>query len=167
LKSGASLSQRELARLLKVSPTAIGNSLNLLIKEDFLKIKKTGKIKMNLIELNRDNSKVIDIKRVENLRTVYESGLADFLRKELPGSDIILFGSYANGNDVWFGEDDEKNSDLDIAVIGRKEKDINLENFEKILKKKIIINFYENWNIHKHLKESILNGITLVGGIEI
>jgi len=59
-------------------------------------------------------------------------------------------------------------SDIDIAVIGRKDKLLNLDKYEKTLNRKININFYDNWkDIHKYLKNNILNGIVLIGGIEL
>ena len=77
------------------------------------------------------------------------------------GSTIILFGSYSRGEDT-------VNSDIDIAIIGRKEKDVNLKRFEKILERKITINFYSSFkSIHTHLKENIFNGIVLAGGVEL
>ena len=103
----------------------------------------------------------MQIKRAENLKMIYESGLADFLEKELPGSTIILFGSYSRGEDTI-------RSDIDIAVIGRKEKHINLDDFEKKLERNISINFYASFKeIHKNLKENLFNGIVLFGGVEL
>ena len=59
-------------------------------------------------------------------------------------------------------------SDIDIAVIGRKEKQVGLIKFEKELERKININFYDSFkNIHKHLKENLCNGIILIGGVEL
>ena len=72
-----------------------------------------------------------------------------------------MFGSYSRGEDTI-------TSDIDLAVIGRKEKSTRIEEYEKILKRKIIINFYPSFkNIHKHLKESILNGIILSGSVDL
>ena len=64
------------------------------------------------------------LKRADNLKQIYESGLADFLEKEFAGGTIIFFGSYSRGEDM-------ASSDIDIAVIGRKEKQIDLTNFPK------------------------------------
>ena len=59
-------------------------------------------------------------------------------------------------------------SDIDIAVIGRKEKKINPKGYEKSLERIIRINFYESFvTIHKHLKENLCNGILLSGGVEL
>jgi len=116
------------------------------------------------IEFNKDNQKAIELKRVENLQMIYESGLARFLQNSFPGATIILFGSYSRGEDV-------QTSDVDIAVIGlkgKKNNELNLTIFERLLQKKIIINFYHSFKeIHKHLKENILNGIILSGGVKL
>ncbi len=158
-RSGEKLSQREIAKELKVSPTAIGNSLSLLNKSNLIKIEKTKTI--NFIQLNRDEKKAIEFKRIENLRNVYLSGLSDYLENELAGSTIILFGSYALGEDT-------VRSDIDIAVIERKGKQLHLAEYEKILHRKININFYNSWkDIHRHLKNNILNGIILHGSVEL
>src|SRR3989344_3281200 len=158
-KAGEKLSQREIAKIIKVSPTAVSNSVRNLAKKDLIKINKTKTI--NFISFNRDNPKAVDLKRVENLKQIYLSGLSDFLEEKLAGSTIILFGSYAIGEDT-------KTSDIDVAVIGRKDKLLKLEIFEKILNRQKNINFYDSWkDIHKHLKNNILNGIILHGCVEL
>ncbi|MBL7206624.1 MAG: nucleotidyltransferase domain-containing protein [Candidatus Aenigmarchaeota archaeon] len=161
IKAGTELNQREIAKSLNVSPTAISKALKLLKKEKIVKIKKEYKINLSIIELERENPKTMEKKRAENLKMIYESGLADFLENTLPGSTVVLFGSYSRGND-------DSSSDIDIAIIGRKEKDINLEEYEKLLEREIRLNFYENLkSVHKNLKENICNGIVLSGGIEL
>jgi predicted nucleotidyltransferase len=103
----------------------------------------------------------MQLKRADNLKQIYESGLADFLEKEFAGASIILFGSYSRGEDII-------NSDMDIAVIGRKDKLINTTNYEKLLERTININFYDSFKkIHKHLKENLCNGIILIGSVEL
>ena len=156
-RAGEKLSQREIAKMLKVSPTAVGNSVKKL--KELVKIEKTKTI--NFISFNRDGPKAIELKRVENLKSVYLSGLSDYLESELAGGTILLFGSYSLGEDTI-------TSDIDIAVIGRKDKVLELEEYEKALNRKININFYDLWkNIHEHLRNNILNGILLHGSIEL
>ena len=156
-RAGEKLSQREIAKILKVSPTAVGNSVKKL--KELVKIEKTKTI--NFISFNRDGPKAIELKRVENLKNVYLSGLSDYLESELAGGTILLFGSYSLGEDTI-------TSDIDIAVIGRKDKVLELEEYEKALNRKININFYDLWkNIHEHLRNNILNGILLQGGVEL
>ena len=161
VKAGISLNQRGIARFLGVSQPAVMKAIPGLEKEGLIKVEQDKESKRWAIELNRDNNKAMQLKRVENLRLIYESGLADFLEKEFAGATIILFGSYSRGEDI-------SNSDIDIAVVGRKEKNVNLEAFEKILEREIFINFYESWDkIHNNLRNNILNGIILSGSVDL
>ena len=159
IKAGERLSQREAAQILNVSPTAVSNSTKKLKDSNLIKIEKTKTI--NFISFNRDELRAVELKRVENLKNFYISGLSDYLEKELAGSTVILFGSYSKGEDT-------NTSDIDIAVIERKDKMLELEKYEKILNRRININFYDSWKkIHENLKNNILNGIILHGGVEL
>ncbi len=159
VRAGEKLSQREIAKILKVSPTAVTNSIKGLKENQLIKVEKTKTI--NFISFNREDRKAIEHKRVENLKNIYCSGLSTYLEQELVGGTIILFGSYSLGEDTIA-------SDIDIAVIERKDKMLELEKYEKILNRKINVNFYKSWqNIQQHLKNNILNGILLQGSIEL
>ncbi len=159
LYAGEKMSQREISKKIGVSPTAISNSLNLLVEEKLIKVEKMKTI--NFVSFNRDEEKSISLKRVENIKNIYNSQILDYMEKELPGGTVILFGSYSRGEDT-------DSSDIDIAVIGRKDKILNLDKFEKILNRKININFYDSWKkIDIHLKNNILNGIVFTGGVEL
>ena len=161
VKTGISLNQRQISKILEVTQPAVMKALPELEKENLIKIKQDKETKRWSIELNRDYHMVIQLKRVDNLRQIYETGLADFLEKEFAGATIILFGSYSKGEDII-------NSDIDIAVIGRKDKQIDLTIYEKKLEREININIYESFkNIHKNLKENLCNGIILVGSVEL
>ena len=157
IKSGESLNQREIANLLDVSPTAIGKALPTMGKNKLIKINRNKTINFNLIELDRDNQNTIALKRIKNLKLIQKSGLVKVLEDMFSGCIIILFGSYS------FGEDTTK-SDIDISIIGSKEKEIDLIKYDKILERTISINFYKDLNnIHKNLRNNILNGIILSG----
>ncbi len=161
IKAGESLNQRNIAKLLKVSPTAVAKTLKDLEKDELILNKKDKNMNLNLVELNRENAESINLKRIENLKMIYESKIIDYLEGRFPGTTIILFGSYS------YGEDTIK-SDIDLAVIGCKEKEMNIENFEKMLEREIRINFYDNFEkIHRYLKSNIFNGIVLKGGVEL
>lgn len=165
IKAGQILNLRKVAKLLKVSPTAVSNALAELEKEGIIKIKSAKPMNLLSIEFNRDNKRAIELKRAENLKMIYESGLSDFLFSEFPGCTIILFGSYSKGEDAWIGEN---RSDIDIAIIGTNGKELSLDNFDKLLERTVTINFYETWGkIHKNLKDNILNGIILSGGVDL
>ncbi len=161
IKAGMSLNQRGIARMLEVSQAGVMKALPGLEKYNLIKAKQDKESKRWSIELNRDNHRAMQLKMAENLRLIYISGLADFLEKEFAGATIILFGSYSRG-------DDTITSDIDIAIIGRKEKELDLTKFDKMLERTIFPNFYPSFKeIHKHLKENIFNGIILAGGIEL
>ena len=160
-RAGTSLNQNQIAKLLKVSQPAVTKAIPLLEKLEFIKIQKDKETKRWSISLNTNNHKVVQLKRVNNLKQIYETGLKDFLEKEFAGATIILFGSYSRGEDIF-------NSDIDIAIIGRKEKNIDLKKFEDLLERKINLNFYSSFkDIHKNLKENLANGIVLTGGFEL
>ena len=160
-KTGVSLNQRGIARFLEVSQTAVMKALPGLEKSGFVRVEQDKESKRWSIELNRDKHNVMQLKRVENLRFIYQSGLADFLEKEFAGATIIIFGSYSRGEDTI-------NSDIDIAIIGRREKQVDLTEFNKKLERVVSLNFYSSFKeIHKNLKENIFNGIVLIGGIEL
>ena len=63
IKAGEKLSQREAAKILNVSPTAVSNSTKKLKDSNLIKIEKTKTI--NFISLNRDEQKAIELKRAE------------------------------------------------------------------------------------------------------
>lgn len=167
IRAGKSLNLRGIAKQLKKSPTAVSNALKDLEKENLIKIKKEEIMNLLSIELNRDNKNAINMKRVENLKMIYESELLEFLQDSFPGTTIILFGSYSRGDDI-YSSNEENRSDIDIAIIGTKGKEIKLAEFIKKLERMILINFYPSFKeIHKHLRDSILNGILLSGSIDL
>src|SRR3989344_1678567 len=106
VKAGISLNQRQIANILEVSSPAVMKALPTLEEENFIKIKQDKETKRWDITLNRDNYRVMQLKRADNLKFIYETGLADFLEKEFAGATIILFGSYSRGEDI-------VNSDID------------------------------------------------------
>ena len=161
VKIGIKLNQRQIANILEVTQPAITKAIPRLEDKGFVKVEQDKQSKRWSIELNRDNHKVMQLKMVDNLKQIYETGLADFLEKEFAGAAIILFGSYSRGEDII-------NSDIDLAVVSRKDKIVDTANYEKLLERKININFYISFkNIHKNLKENLCNGIVLAGGIEL
>ncbi|MBI1968949.1 nucleotidyltransferase domain-containing protein [Candidatus Woesearchaeota archaeon] len=161
MKAGVLVNQHQIAQALHVSQPAVMKALPGLDKERFITVKQDPLSKRWAIGLDKENRRVLHLKRADNLRHLYESGLSDFLENAFAGGTIILFGSYSRGDDL-------ENSDIDIAIIGRKEKKINLSTYEALLERKITLQFYESWGkIHKHLKENLCNGIVLVGGVEL
>src|SRR3989344_693818 len=123
IKAGNTLNARAISKFLAVSQPAVSKSLPLLQKEGLIKVLKDKNTKRLSIELNRDDPQVVWLKRADNLKQIYESGLVKSLYDSFPEASVILFGSYA------FGEDTTK-SDIDLVLIGSKEKNIDLSKFE-------------------------------------
>ncbi len=160
IKAGKKLNQREISRELNVTPSGIAKALISLEKEEYVILEKNKVFNLNLVFLNR-KQEVLRFKQLENLKQIYDFKLIEFLEEAYPGTTIILFGSFCRGEDTVY-------SDIDIAVIGAKYKNLNLEFFEKRLERQInIINFKSFKQIEKELKENLFNGIVLVGGVEL
>lgn len=161
IKVGRPHNQREIALNLKVSPTAVAKALPELQKGGIIKIEKLGNMNLNRVELNRESGFAISLKRAENLKMIYESGILDSLIEIFPGTTIVLFGSYSKGEDTI-------KSDIDIAIVGTKEKEVDLPQFEKILERQISLHLFPSLKeLSKEFKENLFNGIVLVGGIEL
>jgi len=159
VKAGVSFNARGLAKPLNRTQAGIVKALPGLEKKGLIKIDKDEDSGRWSIEFNRDNQKAIELKRVENLKMIYEFGIIDFLEDRFPGTVIILFGSYSYGEDTI-------DSDIDIAIIGTKRKEVDLEKFEKLLEREIRINFYSDFKeVHRHLRDNLCNGILLIGRI--
>ncbi|MEW6653511.1 MAG: nucleotidyltransferase domain-containing protein, partial [Bacteroidota bacterium] len=101
-------------------------------------------------------------KKLYNIKTLYESGMVEYLRKELSNPAIVLFGSYAKG------EDTEK-SDIDLYIETPSNRKVNLEKFKKLLHREIQV--FQHKSIkdisNPHLANNIINGITLNNYIEV
>jgi predicted nucleotidyltransferase len=160
IKVGNPLNMNFIARSLNVSQPAVLKAVPLLQKEGLVIANQDKDSARWAIELNRDNKQVLGLKRADNLKQLYESGLVQELYDLFPGATVILFGSYAHGEDT-------SDSDIDLAVIGAKEKQIDSK-FEKMLERNIIINSYKSFNsINTPLLSNILNGITLKGAVNL
>jgi len=160
IKAGQKLNQRELAKELNVSPAGVAKAIQLLEKKEFIHIEKHHSMNLQLITLHR-TPYIMRLKQTENLKQLYELALIDYLEENYPGTTIILFGSYAKGEDT-------TTSDIDIAIIGAKHKQVDMHIFEKKLERQININNYNSFkDIATELKENLCNGIILTGGVEL
>lgn len=159
---GKPINAHRLSKLLLVSQPAISKALKILEENHLINVDKDKDSGRLSIEINDQSFEIKGLKRADNLKQLYESGLVSFLYENLAGATIILFGTYSYG-------DDAINSDIDIAIIGTKEKKLNLEKFEKILKREVILNYYDSFNNikNKQLLNNILNGITLGGHVSL
>ncbi len=136
----SSYSGREVARLIDVSPQTALSVLDSLVKLNILLIKKEGrnnKYSLNLTDLRTKMMLVL----AEN-----NAVLNSLLKKELKliidkllvlAETIIVFGSFAKGLE-------KKSSDLDLVVIGVKDKD-KFRKVKRIFPREINVEFI-TWN---------------------
>ena len=159
--TGESFTPRSLSLDLGVSQPAISKALPGLEMEALVLIRKDKKSKRLEVKLFENSLKIWKMKKVENLRMIYESGLLNELELYFAGSCIILFGSYSLG-------EDSSGSDIDLAIIGPIQRNVDLGRYEELLNRPINLQFYKSFSkIHKHLKNNILNGIVLSGSVEL
>jgi len=71
---------------------------------------------------------------------------------------IVVFGSYADGTD-------NSKSDIDVAIITKKEDVPNIIKFEKKLKRRI--NLISISKVTQKFKNALANGIVLNGYLKI
>jgi predicted nucleotidyltransferase len=148
---------REISRTLKISPPSIAKAIKELLKENLIETEKNFFL---WVKANWRNQDFINLKRIHNIKSIYNSGLFRYLDEKFPLITITLFGSYCRG-------EDNENSDIDIAIIQTKETGLELEKFEKILGKNIHIEFIDMDKINKELKSSIVSGVILKGYIKL
>ncbi len=149
---------REISRASGVFPKSVMNYLKEFETDEI--IKRFEKNKIPLYTALRDNER---FKLYKKLSIIYElnvSGFIEELWNKVSPDAIILYGSYAKGESV-------EDSDIDIFVIG-KEKEINIEIYEKTLGKKIHL-MYEAFpkNISNELKNNLANGIVMKGYFKV
>jgi len=161
VNAGETFNARELAIPLEVSQPAISKALPLLEKQGFIGVSKDKRSKRLSIKLNRENPLVAGMKRADNLLQLYETGLVEFFKDTFPGCTVIVFGSFAKGEDTG-------KSDIDIAVVGSKNTRIDMGRFEKTLSKEINISFFQSFKeISDELKNNIMGGFLLSGWVEL
>src|SRR3989344_1708547 len=79
VKAGTSLNQRQISRILEVTPPAVMKALPDLDKKGLIRITQDKETKRWSVSLNREHHRVMQLKRADNLKLMYETGLVDFL----------------------------------------------------------------------------------------
>src|SRR3989338_9036298 len=109
-----------------------------LVKEGFLKTTEiSGAV---FYTANRSSPVFLLEKKLYNLKAIYESCLIGYLEERLGDPGIILFGSYAKGEDI-------ETSDIDIYVETSIKTKVELSIYEKRLSRKTLL------FIHKNIRE--------------
>jgi predicted nucleotidyltransferase len=151
---------REIERALKLPLPSVIIYCKELQKEGILTKIEIGNVVFYASD--RTNKNFLLEKRIYNLKTLYSSGLVEFLKIELSNPSIIVFGSYSKG------EDDEK-SDIDLYIETPSKKELNLKKYEEKLQRKIQAFRHKKISEIKNngLINNIINGILLNGFVEV
>ena len=125
-------------------------------------LKSTAIANVKFYSADRISKTFLIEKKFSNIKMLFLSGLMDFLVKELSNPLIIVFGSYAKGEDV-------ENSDIDLYVETSVKNEIMLDKFEKKMQRRIQIFKYKKIQDikNKDLANNIINGIILNGFLEV
>lgn len=156
----AKLRVREIERLLDLPLPSVIRYCKELESEEILSIIRVGNVAF--YTANRMSEKYTLEKKFLNIKLMYESGLVEYLRRELSNPVIILFGSFVKGEDT-------EESDIDLYIETLSKDKLNLEKFEKILERNIQIFRHKNLKDvpNTNLANNIINGILLNGFVEV
>jgi predicted nucleotidyltransferase len=145
---------RELARQLHLSMPTIITATSKLAQEKLITIERTRAL---TIVRATHTKQFTRRKRISNLAQLYESGLIDALDRMCTPDAIICFGSYSRGEDA-------ETSDIDIALINSNGRDVPVEEFEHLMRRKISIHAIDT-HMSKEFMDNLKNGIVLEGAL--
>lgn len=148
---------REISKKIKLAPTSVKNYLDAFEKEGLI-LKKESK-PFNGYTANRENDNFLFYKKLYNLYSLNE--LKEFLSKKHSPNLVVVFGSYSLGEDI-------EDSDIDLLIISKEKKEINLKNFQKKLNREINLMQLSNLNkLEKPILDKVYNGFVLCGGFDL
>jgi predicted nucleotidyltransferase len=145
---------REIARKLKISPETARKTLSRLKKQGIVEERKQANTLQFRARLENEIYK--REKMIFNLHIIYDSGIVNLLSNYYHPKTIVLFGSYARGEDT-------STSDIDIGVITNNKKRPNLRIFEKKLSRRIELSLFTRKEVSNEFFTNIINGIVLKG----
>lgn len=148
---------REYSRIMKISPPTSSKLLSSYNKQGLLSVEKDKKY--IYYYANKNSKDFIDLSRIYWRNKL--SDVLDYLNKNLLSPTIILFGSLAKA-------ETKIDSDVDLCILSHK-KNMNFVNFEKKLKRKLQLFFFNSTRDIKNreLANNILNGYVLKGRIKL
>ena len=157
------ISLSDLCKNVEISKTTANIIVSSLKKEDFLLVRPLGKVWR--IQANIQHSYFTQKRIPFNLQMTYESGIIEWIHKNIPSArTIILFGSHRKGDDI-------ESSDLDIAVeVLNPVKEIiplTLRDFGYRKNVSVQVHVFSRKNIDLNLFANIANGIILEGFLEV
>lgn len=161
---GAWFHIRQAAVLMGASPASAKKYLTSLFKERFLiRKKERGFV---LYKANEDSVNFKEYKKFYNILKLINSGLLGFLNNELSFPTIVVFGSYAKGEDF-------SKSDVDLFILSNTKKELDFTRYEKQINRKIQVFFMNDKEFERlktensELANNIINGIKVSGYLKV
>lgn len=149
------LGVREYARELGVSAPTASKILAAYLEEGILKRREERRYL--LYSPDREHEVFMDIARLYWKQKLIDSGLIAHIDEVCIAPAIILFGSLTKGQA-------RQHSDFDLAVVTLSKKTIDVEKWERRLKRPIQILMFKDMNhIPEHLFSSIISGQRISG----
>lgn len=146
---------REIGRRIKLAQTSVRNHIRDLEKKKLIVIKSAKPF--NGFVANRENEEFLFYKQAYNFYSLLE--LRKIIVNALHPRAIIVFGSYSRGEDI-------EESDIDILVITKVKKEIEIKAIEKKMGRKINLIFKESLEkLEEPIKDNALNGWVIYGWI--
>ena len=144
---------REVASHAKVSVSTVKAYLDSLVSDEFLL--RSNRANLTLFKANMENPAFKHFKIAHFLRHLRP--LINHLRQKYEKSSIILYGSCARG-------EDDKDSDIDLLIIGGAEK-IELTDFERKFNRTItlLVYGYQDWEEKAKQDEAFYESIITEG----
>ena len=146
---------REIGRRIKLAQTSVRNHIRDLERKKLIVIKSAKPF--NGFVANRENEEFLFYKQAYNFYSLLE--LKKTIVNALHPKAIIVFGSYSRGEDI-------EKSDIDILVITKIKKEVEIKNIEKKMDRKINLIFKESLEkLEEPIKDNVLNGWVIYGWI--
>ncbi|MDD5417631.1 MAG: nucleotidyltransferase domain-containing protein [Candidatus Nanoarchaeia archaeon] len=156
----AKLRVRRIEKKLKLPLPSVIRYSKELQKEGILTTIQTGNV--IFYTADKTSSNYLLEKKLYNIKSLYSSGLVEFIKKELNNPAVVVFGSYSKGEDI-------ETSDIDIYIETPSNKELNLTDFEGKLSRRMQIFRHKGISEikNKNLANNIINGTTLNNYIEV
>ncbi len=146
---------KEISKRIDLAPTSVRKNIGFLLKKGLIKRKEAKPF--NGFVANRENDDFILYKRLYNVYSL--KTLTKFLTEFYFPKAIILFGSASRGEDI-------ETSDIDIVVVSKTKKAVELGTFEKNIQRKIHVIIVDNIDeFDKSIRNKVINGVILYGWI--
>lgn len=151
---------REIARSIKKSHSTVLRKINELVKENIIDYKKEGKNKVFFIKNNLKAKNYVYSGEIYKLSKLLKkhpelSIIFEDIKKSFPKGMIILFGSYAKGNE-------KSDSDIDLYLETTNNK---IKNKIKELNSKLSIKIGE-FEVNSLLIKEIIKNHVIIRGVE-